>query len=310
MKIIFRSILLVLFPIFVFSQSLSSFELSKDWLNKIKKIAPKGKGLKVKKNILIFSLHTGYEHWSIPHTEAVMKLIAEKSNDFNVTLSREISVFEQKNIKKFDAIILNNNCSDRERRNLLWDALKYDSNLNEIQRLKKAKELENNLLNHVKNGNGIMILHGGIVMQNNSRAFSKMAGGSFDFHPVQQDIHVKLVDPNHPLVKSFDPIGFVHYDEPYFFNNDYLNYNFRPLLYIDLDEIKMKRERPKDKVKFLSWIKKHGAGRVFYSSPSHNAQSMEDPKLLSFFLNGLYYVVGAIECDDSPIDKLNNNKFF
>lgn len=303
MKKIFASVLLSLIPIFVFSQSLSSFELSKEWLTKIEKIAPEGKGLKVKKNILIFSLHTGFNHWTIPHTEAVMKLIAEKSNDFNVTVSKDISVFDKKNIKKFDAIILNNNCSDRERRDLLWDALQSDSNLSEKQRLKKAKKLENNLLNHIKKGNGVMMMHGGIVMQNNSQAFSQMAGGSFDFHPAQQNIHVKLVDPNHPLVKSFDPTGFVHYDEPYFFKNDYLNYNFRPLLYMDLDEIKMKRERPKDKVKYLSWIKKYGAGRVFYSSPSHNAQSMEDPKLLSFFLNGLYYVVGAIECDDSPMGK-------
>ena len=46
-------------------------------------------------------------------------------------------------------IILNNNCSDGERRDLLWDALKSDSKFNEMQRLSKAKELENNLLNHI-----------------------------------------------------------------------------------------------------------------------------------------------------------------
>ena len=96
MKKIFGSVILVLIPIFVFSQSLSSFELSKEWLTKIEKIAPEGKGLKVKKNILIFSLHTGFNHWTIPHTEAVMKLIAEKSNDFNVTVSKDISVFDKK----------------------------------------------------------------------------------------------------------------------------------------------------------------------------------------------------------------------
>ena len=148
-----------------------------------------------------------------------------------------------------------------------------------------------------------MLLHGAIVMQNNSIDFSDMTGGSFDFHPPQQELHVKLVNPNHPLVSSFDSDGFVHYDEPYFFKNAYYRYNFRPLLYIELDKIKMKRERPKDKIKYVSWIKRYGRGRVFYSSPSHNAQSYENPKLLEFLGNGLLYAAGFIDCDDTPIEK-------
>ena len=146
-----------------------------------------------------------------------------------------------------------------------------------------------------------MILHGGIVMQNNSLDFSDMVGGSFDYHPPQQEINVKLVDPDHPLVSDFDQEGFVHFDEPYFFKNAYFKYNFRPLLYIDLDEISMNRKRPSDKIKYISWIKRFGRGRVFYSSPSHNAQSYDNPKLLQFLANGLYYAAGLISCDDSPI---------
>ena len=46
----------------------------------------------------------------------------------------------------------------------------------------------------------------------------------------------------------------------------YFDYNFRPLLYMNLDKIKMTSERPKDKIKYISWIKKYGKGRVFYSS--------------------------------------------
>ena len=49
-------------------------------------------------------------------------------------------------------------------------------------------------------------------MQNNSLDFSEMVGGSFDFHPLQQEISVKLFDPKHPLVSSFEGQGFTHYD--------------------------------------------------------------------------------------------------
>ena len=65
----------------------------------------------------------------------------------------------------------------------------------------------------------------------------------------------------------------------------------------------MKRERPKDKIKYISWIKRYGRGRVFYSSPSHNAQSYENKKLLEFLRNGLLYTAGLIDCDDTPIKK-------
>jgi type 1 glutamine amidotransferase len=66
----------------------------------------------------------------------------------------------------------------------------------------------------------------------------------------------------------------------------------------------MKRPRSNDKIKYISWIKRHGKGRVFYSSPSHNAQSYESPELLEFLYKGLLYASGFIDCDDSAIKKL------
>jgi hypothetical protein len=40
-----------------------------------------------------------------------------------------------------------------------------------------------------------------------------------------------------------------------------------------------------------------------YASPSHNAQSFENPQLLQFFLDGMQYVVGDVKCDDSPLPR-------
>ena len=289
----------------IYGQRFQPFELNSEWKEKIESMVriQKKTDTKKKKKLLIFSLHTGYQHWSIPHTEAVMEIIAQNSGAFEITLSKDYTVFYKNKISKFDVIILNNTNSHGERRDLFWDIFNKDSSLNSQQKINKARKLENNIIQFVKKGKGLMLLHGAIVMQNNSIDFSDMTGGSFDFHPPQQELHVKLVNPNHPLVSSFDSDGFVHYDEPYFFKNAYYRYNFRPLLYIELDKIKMKRERPKDKIKYVSWIKRYGRGRVFYSSPSHNAQSYENPKLLEFLGNGLLYAAGFIDCDDTPIEK-------
>ena len=303
-KILLIIILLLSFSP-IYGQRIQSFELTSEWKEKIESLVrvQKKTDIKKKKKLLIFSLHTGYQHWSIPHTEAVMQIIAQHSGAFEVILSKDFTVFQKNKISKFDVIILNNTNSQGERRDLFWDIFNRDSVLSNQQKIKKARKLENNIIEFVKKGNGLMLLHGAIVMQNNSVYFSDMTGGSFDFHPPQQELHVKLVDPNHPLVSSFDSVGFVHYDEPYFFKNAYYKYNFRPLLYIEVDSIIMKREPPKDKIKYISWIKRYGRGRVFYSSPSHNAQSFENQKLLGFLGNGLLYAAGLMDCDDTPIKK-------
>lgn len=285
-------------------QKVEEFQLSSDWLSKIENILPESNinPQVVKQRLLIFSKHTGYEHWTIPHTEAVIQMIAEKSGGYDVVVSKDIVMFEVNNLNNFDAIVLNNTCSEGDKRDLFWDVLKNDSSLSNKQRLKKAEELEENLLDFVHRGNGLMVLHGGIVMQNKSKNFGKMLGGSFDYHPEQQNIHVKLVDKKHPLVAGFDPDGFQHWDEPYFFDNAYFDYDFRPLLYMETDELIGKTKKVNDKIKYISWIKKHGAGRVFFCSPSHNAQSMENPALLEYFLKGLDYVTGNLLCDDSPME--------
>ena len=306
MKANFKSSTIIL-SFFIFSglqaQSLSPFDLNSDWTAKIKSTVSEFEKIKLSKSkkVLIFSLHTGFKHWTIPHTEAVMKIIAEDAGEFEVTLSKDIFDFEKDRLSEFDVVILNNNCSIGTRRDMFWDVLNDIPDLGEKEKNLKAQQLERNLIRFVQKGNGLILLHGGIVMQNNSIDFSDMVGGSFDFHPPQQELRLKLHDPNHPLVSGFDPEGFVHYDEPYFFKNAYFKYDFRPLLYMDLDEIEMKRQRPNDKIKYVSWIKRHGRGRVFYSSPSHNAQSYEQPELLEFLYNGLLYAAGLIDCDDSPI---------
>ncbi len=283
------------------AQNLDEFDLTEGWLTKIEKIAPSKPRIPTsfKKQILVFSLHTGFKHWTIPHTEAVIKLLGDKSKAFEVTISHSISSFEKKNLKKYDAVVLNNNCSNRAKRDLFWDAL-ADAPISDKKRIKKAKKLENNLLEYVKKGRGLMVLHGAIVMQNNSINFGNMVGGSFDYHPKQQAIEVNLADPKHPLVQAFDGKGFTHIDEPYFFKNTYFDYNFRPLLYMHLGKLDGLRNKPKDHIKYISWIKKYGKGKVFYCSPSHNAQSYENPKLLKYLLDGMQYVTGDLLCDDSP----------
>lgn len=289
----------------IFSQQIEDFKITEEWLAKIEKLAPSEPTVKKvsKKKILVFSKATGFDHWTIPHNAEMLKILGTKSGAFEVHIAYDIESFDKKNLKKYDAVVFNNCNPSGPKRDLFWDLLQKNSNLPDNEIAVLAEQYETNLLDYVAKGGGLMILHGAITVQNNSKKFSEMTGGSFDYHPKQQEMHVKEVDPKHPLVQAFNGNGLTHVDEPYFFNNAYFDYNFRPLLYIEIDKLEGMRKEVDEKVNYVSWIKRHGKGRVFYSSPSHNAQSLDHPELLQFFLDGLQYVVGDLKCDDSPIGK-------
>ncbi|WKX75099.1 ThuA domain-containing protein [Zobellia laminariae] len=290
---------------FIFAQQIEEFKITEEWLAKIEQMAPSETTVKnvSKKKILVFSKATGFDHWTIPHNAEMLKILGKKSNAFEVHIGYDIESFDKKNLKKYDAVVFNNCNPSGPKRDLFWDLLQKNTNLPDEEITALSKQYETNLLDYVAKGGGLMILHGAITVQNNSKEFSKMTGGSFDYHPKPQEMHVKEVDPNHPLVQAFKGNGLTHVDEPYFFNNAYFDYNFRPLLYIEIDKLEGMRKEVDEKINYVSWIKRHGKGRVFYSSPSHNAQSLDHPELLQFFLDGLQYVVGDLKCDDSPIGK-------
>ena len=283
-----------------FGAKAPTVELTDAWKAKIRKLAPAKATAKPAKDrkVLLFSLSPGYKHWVIPHTAAVVQILAAKTGAFDVVVSDDVQMFTPKKLKQFDAVILNNTCSKNPTRNIFLDALGKD-------KPDEVAALEKSLLDFVKRGGGLTAIHGAIVFLNNSAEFSELLGGSFDFHPAQQEVTLKLVEPKHPLLKAFGGKTFVHIDEPYLFTNAYTKKNFRPLLQMDtsLLDCGKHQKRVTADIRYTAWIKKYGKGRVFYCSPSHNAQSFERPELLQFLLDGIQYTLGDLTCDDTPLEK-------
>lgn len=266
------------------------------WKEEIRSLAPDKPTVKpsAKHKALLFDLMTGYQHGVTPFTSEVIKILGEKSGAYEVIQTTDVTMFEPDKIKQFDIIILNNNCSKKNKRDIFWDVTKDE---------KKAAALEKSLLDHIHGGKGLVALHGSIVMQNNSVEFSEMLGGSFDFHPAHQEVSCIPVDPDHPLVAAFNGEPFVHKDEPYLFKSAYEKKNFKPLLEMDTSKLSVGKQKARiqsDK-RYVAWIKRYGQGRVFYCSPSHNMKSYDRPELLQFILDGIQYAAGDLKCDDSKM---------
>lgn len=273
-------------------------EVTPEWTATVREAAPSRPAAVPQKErkVLLFSLTTGYDHWVIPHTKVMIKTLADKTGAFQVIESDDPEIFTPDNLVEFDTVIFNNNCSKGSGRDLFVDIFNDAG---------KSAALRQNIMDYVAAGRGYVGFHGACVAFNNCPKWDAMQGCSFDFHPKQQELTLNLVDPDHPLVKAFGGEPFVHVDEPYMFKNAaYEQKNFRPLLAMDASKLKLKekqKERVLSDTRYVSWIKRHGKGRVFYCSPSHNAQSFEDPRLLQFILDGIQYALGDLECDDTPM---------
>jgi type 1 glutamine amidotransferase len=297
-------------------QRLPAIELNQDWKDLVAERAPDAPQVQPKqpRKVLIFSLATGYKHWCIPHSEAVIEILGSESGAYESVASVDIEVFRPERLQEFDAVVLNNTCPARGERNLFHDVLigkigkaggKY-SDMPLPEREAMAQMLYRSLVDYVADGGGLVLLHGAITSFNYSEEFSALAGGSFDYHPAQQEVTLYPVQPEHPLLKPFGGKPFVHYDEPYVMNGAYEKLNFAPMLEMETSTLQPPNQAEKlgDIPRYVAWIKPHKQGRVFFSSPSHNAQSFERPELLGFLLNGMQYALGDLDCEDERSGEL------
>lgn len=278
------------------------------WEASVERSAPDTPTVKAPtRRLLVFSLHTGYDHLVIPHVNRVFEILAEKTGAFTVDVTYDIEHLSAQHLAGYDALVLNNNCSQGPRRNLLLDVLEDDpkyANLTDPQRHERARELERSMLDFVAGGKGLVVIHGAPVLLNNSEEFTEMVGAAFHYHPPNQEVTVHVVDEDHPLVAAFRGQGpLIHRDEPYCFNGPYEQFNFRPLLSMDVENLKDPRGEVGKLDRYVAWIKPHGKGRVFYCSPSHFPESYASATLLRFILDGVQYAVGDLDCDDTPINK-------
>jgi type 1 glutamine amidotransferase len=190
----------------------------------------------------------------------------------------------------FDAVIFNNTCPVHPRRAFFPDFLGDDT---------LAEALKDSVLDFVAGGGGFVALHGGSLAYMNCPKWEAMQGATFDYHPAQQVVRLTAVEPGHPLLQAFGREPFAHFDEPYVFTNKFTTRHYRPLLAMDVSNMRWREDKPVPAgACHAAWIKRWGQGRLFFCSPSHNAQSFEDARLLRFILDGLQYALGDLPCDD------------
>ncbi len=253
---------------------------------------------------LLFYRAEGHVHESIPYGVQALKRIGEKAGAYTPVCSDDMASFDPETLKQFDVIIFINTTG-----------LKF---VNPIHR--KA------LLDFVASGKGVVGIHAASDNFPTWPEGQELMGGVFHGHPWHASdlVAVKLDDPTHPINKGFNNQGFRLKEEIYQITGPYSREKQRELVSLDMSKPETKAKTvDKDGKPLLdkggnpqivrndndfpiSWIKKEGNGRVFYTSLGHNKDIFFVPQILQHYLDGIQYALGDLPADDVPTAALKS----
>jgi len=279
--------------------------LTSDQAERIEKAVPKKSTVKPKekRRVLIWNTpfmencpHKGY---SVPQGEYAMRMLGEKTGAFEPVVSDDVAMYLKKNLEKFDAIIMNNS-------NGSWirptkeDLPKFEEYGTDIDKLEQM--LRKNFVDWLRNGHGIVVYHHGMGANNQWPEFKEIIGAGYWGHPWNEEIGVKIDDPDSPLLKAFDWKNFRLDEEIFQFREPYSREKLHVLLSMDVKTTNMTVPwiHRTDNDFALSWIKSYGKGRVFYSEFGHHTEIWWNKNILQFYLDGIQFATGDLQADTTP----------
>lgn len=243
------------------------------------------------KKVLVFHKCEGFVHGdALVYGNKALE-IAAKTGAFQVDFTTDYaSISDKTNLHKYDAVVLNNTTRLKTKENPAFVP---------------------NLIEFVKMGRGLCVIHAGADNFYDAPEAAEMVGGQFDGHPWGGGgtWAFKLDEPSHPLNQAFGGLNFKAGDEIYQQKSPFYDRaKCRVLVSLDLSDeataqSNVAKQKRADKDYAVSWIRPFGAGRVFYTSFAHDKRSFLDKARLTHILDGLQYTLGDLKVDDKPVAK-------
>jgi type 1 glutamine amidotransferase len=227
----------------------------------------------------------------LPLANYAFEQLGNKTGAYQAVFSNDVEMFRPEKLRDFDAICF----------------------LNTVGVLFEGAELKASLMEFISSGKGFIGIHDAIATfvqyprYDQWPAFGQMLGGTENGgHPWNGEVMaIKVDDPKSPLTAAFRGKDFEIADQAFQLQEPTLRDHMRVLLSIDVKRTATPPKRVlavrKDDLDFpVSWVRRHGKGRVFYSSLGHSAPVYSNPTVLQHFLAGIQYALGDLKADDSP----------
>jgi type 1 glutamine amidotransferase len=247
--------------------------------------------------------HKGY---CVPYGSYAMRALGEKSGAYKPVVSADLAMFLPENLEQFDAVVLNNTAG-------AWitpsDADLQRPEFRKHGADKEAVEqvLRKSLLDWVADGGGIMAFHFATGANQHWPEFLELLGGRFVGHPWNEEVGIRVDEPDHPLVAAFGGEDFRLADEIYQFSDPRDRRKPQDLTRVRV-LLSLDKARTNMEVKWINfpeeefaqaWVKPHGKGRVFYTGFGHRAELYWTPTILQFYLDAIQFACGDL---DAPLE--------
>ena len=240
----------------------------------------------------------GYSHNdALAYGNRAFEIAAKKTGAFSLDVTADVSVLgDSAKLAQYDAVVINNST---------------------FISVKRYPSIEKALVEYVKGGRGLCLIHSAVDSFYDSPAVADMNGGLFWGHPWMAGGNwlMKNEEPGHPLMAMFKglPPSFKISDEIYMHSSPaYSRDKDRVLISMDLSDKatnaaaeRWAKSRGADKLRAdrdfaVSWVRRYGEGRVFYTSFGHDKRAFIDKPRLLHMLAGLQYCFGDLDCPDAP----------
>ena len=240
------------------------------------------------KKLLVFSRCEGFRHTeSIAVGNQAIRDEAAKMG-YAADFSLDYQALRLENLKKYDALLLNNTTHMKTKDNPF---------------------IEPALIDYVRGGGGLVLIHAALDNFYDAPACSLMGGGRFDGHPWGArggNWKFKVEEPGHPVNAAFKRVGasFALSDEIYQHSSPFYNRaDLRVLVSLDLSDpvtAARKGQKRADRDYAVSWVRGFGRGRVFYTSFAHDGRAWQNPMTRRHIFDGIAYCLGTLKAADAP----------
>ncbi len=229
---------------------------------------------------------------AIPVMSYALEQMGKRTGAYEAVFSNDVEMFRPDKLSGFDAVCFANTAG----------VLFEDAGLRE------------SLLNFVAGGKGLAGIHDAIATfvqypkYDQWPAFGRMLGGTENGgHPWNGEVMtLKADDAKSPLTAMFREREFKIADQAFQLQEPEFRHRLHVLLSIDAAKTPLDPKRRllaprKADMDFpVSWVKRHGKGRVFYCGLGHGKEVFWNGAVLEHILAGIQYAAGDLKAQDKP----------
>ncbi|MFQ5808614.1 MAG: ThuA domain-containing protein, partial [Armatimonadota bacterium] len=235
----------------------------------------------------------------IPFGTYATEVLGVKTGAFEPVVSDDVAMYLPENIKQFDAIVMNNSNGPwiRPTEEDMERLKEHGQDIDAVEQL-----LRRSLLEYVEGGGGIVAYHHAISGNNHWPEFQEMLGAAYWGHPWNEEVGIKVEEPDHPVLAAFEGKNFRLTEETFQFREPYSRDKLRVLLSLDTETTNMGVQwiHRTDGDFGLAWVRNYGKGRVFYTALGHRTELYWTPSILRFYLDGIQFATGDLDAPADP----------